>query len=782
MVRKGNSPRSQRADRGLPAQLTSFVGREREVNEVRRRLSEARLVTLIGTGGVGKTRLALTVAAGVRRGFVDGVRFVDLTPLTDEALLGYAVADALGIHEQSGRPPSEIVIDFLRDRQLLLVLDSCEHVLDSAARFAADVLPAAPGLRMLCTSRQPLGIIGEHLWEVPPLELPEPGQRLPADAQVRFAAVALFAERALAVAPDLAMTPELQSIVVEVCRNLDGLPLAIELAAAQLGTVSVHQLAALLQNRVGMLAIRHAVPRRHRTLEETFDWSFELCSPEERELWVRLSVFVGSFTYEAAAHVYRDDGESNILLGPLTGLIDQSILTHSEQMRYRLLDTVRQYGLRKLRSAGADQEAMLRQRHRDWYLGLTERFAAAWFGPDQVAWLDRLRLEHANLRSALTYCLSAPDQAQAGLKLATGMRYFWVASGGGREGRYWLERALAADTTPTPARVDALSAYCNVLATTSNHLVAAGVVREEMELATRLGDPLRLVTATSDLGINLFFTDNHAEARVKLEESFKGFTDLGVVDAHTCIVRLTTGITALWQGEIDAASAICAEVRALCEQRSDGWVMANALIISAMIEMARRDLEKAGEHLREGLRLSHTLGDVRGLTTCFDMSAHLAVAAGAFERAATLHGAAHRWWSELGRMTDGPSPFRERMKQLEACTKEALGDAAFDRAYGLGGGLTLDDVVFYALGEKPPRPPRSPAEQPDDSAAGLTRRELQIAELVSQGLSNREMAARLVISQRTAESHVEHILTKLGFNSRAQIAAWVAQRKNEDLP
>src|SRR5882757_9835811 len=424
-------------------------------------LSASRLLTLTGVGGVGKTRLALRVAAGVRRAFVDGVWLVELAALQDHTLLEQTVADTVGLRDRSARPPLEVLVDYLRDRQLLLVLDNCEHLADQCASLAAALLPAAPGLRILATSRHALSTPGEHILAVPPLPVPNP-QRPPRPGKmVGNDAVRLFVERATLVRPDFTLTAGNQGTITQICGQLDGLPLAVELAAARLRVLTPEQILHWLDDRFRLLSgSSSCVLPRHQTLRSVVDWSYELCSPPEQQLWARASVFAGGFDLDAAEAVCAGDGiDSDQVLDLLAGLVDKSVLTRQDQdhapwARYRLLDTLRHYGRGVLRAAGT--EAVLRQRHRDYYLALAERGEAEWFGPTQLEIATRTRSAHANLRLALEYCLTTPGESQTGLRIAAALYFYWLGCGFVAEGRHWLDRALAVGAQPSRERATAL--------------------------------------------------------------------------------------------------------------------------------------------------------------------------------------------------------------------------------------------------------------------------------------------------------------------------------------
>src|SRR5438067_2420956 len=631
----------------VPAEVTGLVGRRSDVAEVRRLLSSARLVTLTGTGGSGKSRLAVRAAAELRRAFAEGVWVVDLAAVTEAALLHYAIAEELGIGP-SERPLPDALLEHVRDREMLLVLDNCEHLVDECAAFADRALRTAPGLRVLCTSRRVLGMAAEHVWDVAPLGVPEQGQAYDSGAETRYPGVALFVERAAAVAPWFALDAENWPTVAEICRQLDGLPLAIELAAAQLRTLSLGQLATGLREHFRHLSTRHAVPARHRGLDSAFDWDFELCSPGEQALWQRLSVFTGTFELSAAEYVFEEP-----VLDLLAGLIEKSVLCRVESAdglpRYRLLETVRRYGLDRLRSAyGADEERRLRRRHRDWYVDLAEQYDADWFGPRQTQWAARMRAEYANIGAA-------PD---------------------------------------------------------------------------------------SDFGAALF--------------------------------TLAFAMATFFAGDARRGAELCARLRETCLRRGERWWYGYVLTSSSYPAVAAGELAEAAGYLRESLRIRRELGDSIGTASSLERLAWLAAANGQPERAARLLGAADRSWRKLGRQLWGAELLlRDREECARRC-QAALRAERFAALVAQGGGLSTEEAIRYALEEAEPAPAATgtPVEE-----GRLSPRERQVAELIAQGLSNHQIATQLVTSQRTAESYVQNILRKLGFSSRAQVAAWVAGQR-----
>ena len=444
----------------LPAELTSFVGRCGELAEVRRLLAGSRLVTLTGVGGVGKTRLALRVAAGLARAFPGGVWLVRLDQLREEALVAQAVAGALGLQDRAGFSPEAALAEYLAGRQLLLVLDNCEHLVDAVAKLADLLLRAAAGLRVLATSREALIIDGEMVLPVPPLPVPEEGQPLTAAELGVFPAVRLFAERAAQVVPGFAVTEANMAAVAGICRRLDGLPLALELAAAQTRVLSAEQVDARLGERLGLLTrCSRARPARQQTLRASIGWSYELCSPAERLLWARLSVFAGGFELDAAEGICADHQlAAGQVLDLLAALAGKSILTAEHRKgvaRYRLPEPLREFGQERLHASGED--TALRRRHRDWHEQLARQADTDWLSPQMTDWTGRLFREHANVNAAQDFCQAEPGEAEAGLRIAMHVwhLYYWGA-GHVSEGRYRLGQALARAREPTIWRAQGL--------------------------------------------------------------------------------------------------------------------------------------------------------------------------------------------------------------------------------------------------------------------------------------------------------------------------------------
>ncbi|WP_432093317.1 ATP-binding protein [Streptomyces sp. bgisy100] len=752
----------------LPAEMTRFIGRRHELSQARALLSRGRLVTLTGPGGIGKTRLALRVAAEAQRSFPGGVWLVELAALDDGSRLAQTVASHLRLGNEAIGDPLTRLVEHVAGERMLLVLDNCEHVLDAGAALTATLLKAAPELQVLATSRQMLGVSGEHVFPVPSMVLSED-----ALSPELCDAVALFADRAAAMRPDFLLTAENAAVIHEICHRLDGVPLAIELAAARLRALSVSDILLRLDDRFTLLTTgsRAALPRQ-RTLRAAIDWSHDLCTDEERLMWARLSVFPDGFDLRAAEQVCAGDGIApDTVLDLVVGLVDKSVLAHEERgarMRYWLPDTLRRYGRERLAASG--EEHMLRERHRDHYRTIAEEAEATWFGPGQLAWFTRLRAEHPNFRAALEFSLGEPGGAPAALGLAASLWIHRLGFGSFHEGRQWLDRALAAGPEPGPERAKALFVD-GLLAVLQGDIDAADArVAECRSLGAPLGEDPDLVRATVNLdGLVALFRGDFPRAERLLEDALERHR--AADDAGNAAVTRFMLTTVCANTDDPAGTAHAEECLALCEAHEAQWSRTHALWALGLDHYRRGSHQRAGTLVRHALRDKPLSHDQWGVAQCLEVLGWCAAAAGQGERAATLLGAADATWRVAGSALTGLGHLQAGHQQCEAALRAELGDAAYTAAVRAGERLTLEQSVSYALEESPaPAPPPASA-----ASAPLTRREHQVAGLVAEGMTNKGIAAELTISRRTAEGHVEHILTKLGFTSRAQIAAWAAR-------
>ena len=514
----------------LPLQVTSFIGRDKELAELQRLLTRTRLLTLTGSGGCGKTRLGLQLAADTLERFPDGAWLVELAPLADPDLVPQTVASVLGLKGEPGKPIVQSLTEHLKDKRLLLMLDNCEHLLDGCATLVGTLVGLCPLVTVLASSREALGIAGEQAYRVPSLALPDPSRVDSQESVAGFEAVQLFTDRARLARPDFQVTRQNASALASICHRLDGIPLAIELAAARVRSLSVDEINRKLDQRFQLLTggSRTALPRQ-QTLRSLIDWSYDLLSDREGRLLQRLSVFVGGWTLEAAEQVCADDDVADHeVLDLLTSLCDKSLVLveqNDEGYRYRLLETVRQYARERLLTSGGGES--VRARHRDCFLALAEATHAKLKGPEQAKWLRQLEAEHENLRASLEWSL-ADAGLNAGLRLCGALQYFWIMRGHFSEGRRWCERILAnAGDERTPERANALNA-AGLLAYRQDDFAAAHTLLEEsLAIRRQVGDRKSIGVAAGNLGMVAVDEGDLAAARALHEESLAIARELG---------------------------------------------------------------------------------------------------------------------------------------------------------------------------------------------------------------------------------------------------------------
>ncbi|WP_246257094.1 ATP-binding protein [Amycolatopsis anabasis] len=758
----------------LPVEVTTYVGRRTEIDEARRLLGTASLVTLTGPGGVGKTRLALRIAAAARASFGDDVVFVGLAELHEPKLLASTVADRLGLGDRSTRPLIELLVDQLQGRRMLLVLDNCEHLVEECARFTDALLRACPDLVVLATSRQSLGVAGERVLPVMPLGVPEPGESV-ADLQ-RYDAVRLFEDRATAVVPSFAITEGNVEDVIRLCRALDGLPLAIELAAVRLRSLSVRQLADRLNQRFTLLTGgSRSGPSRHATFQALIDWSHELCTGAERLLWARAAVFSGSFDLDTVEEVCSGEGLDRAeVLDVLDGLIDKSILLREEDhgvARYRMLETVRQYGEDRLRAAG--DLLRMKRRHRDRYLELTKRFEAEWFGPGQVALVDWLKHEHANLRGALDFCAGDPGEAVVGLLMVRNIKEYWVLRGINTEGRMWLRKLVEIAPADAPNRAAALWMYAFLALVQGDAPAYEASLADAERIAEETGDELD-TAYVHHVRAYAALIGNDSEQAAKLfqlaVQMFREHQDLG----GELWSRYNYGLAISLAGDLDRGRQVLRECVENCAARGEVFWRSWALWSRSAAEYLRGDLQAAVDAGLELLRLQRRVHDRVIIAFSLTVMAGCATHGGDLRRAARLLGAASTVWRLLGASPTNYAAFLEPMERDIEIVTGGLGVEEALQEFAAGTALSIDQALAYVLAEET----TDTATPSRESRDPLTKREAQIAELVAEGMTNREIADRLVIARRTAETHIDHIMTKLDFTNRAQIAAWVVESRH----
>lgn len=757
----------------LPAEVNSFIGRRREVSEARRLLSTARLVTLIGPGGVGKTRLARQVAA-MTRGYGDGVWFVEFGGLPDGELVASAVAVALGVTDPRDEPIARLC-EYLGNKELLLVLDNCEHVVDACAQLATKLLAAVPGVRILAASRHVLGVEGEHLLPVPPLSLPH-SDGAGADSE----AVALFCERVAALVPNFSVSPGNQETVNEICRRLEGIPLAIELAASRCRVLGLDQMLEELEQTFDFLTTcNRSAPSRQQTLENAVTWSYDLCSPAEQLLWTRLSVFLGSFGLDAVSDVCSDVIAVDDVFGLLTGLLDKSIIFREDgsfghAVRFRMLDVIRRFGRAQLATSGA--EAAILARHLDYYRRMVAHGENRYFTPREVEWLTDLRTEHDNLRAALEFGISDPRYAQVALDMAARLQFFWIACGLIREGHRWLCRALAAADEATVARARGLM-VCGYLGLYLGHRGGpVAMLAESRSLAERFEDLRTVADVEWCAALAAFAARDLGETRRLIDSAAAHFR---AVDDRAGLHRalFLSAVEAYAAGR-DEGHTIAEESLALAEAAGAGWSRGYGLFGVGLFRLRAGDVSQAVADFRQAVTTVRQTGDQKAIAQFLVALGWCAAALDQHGRAARLLGVAEALFERSGATLSHAMVRDTVADRYQQVCRERLGEAEFATQFAEGRALELDEAIDFALAERPKPVGATTAHSLSQVLAPLTHREAEVAELVSEGLTNREIAARLVVSPRTVESHVDHILGKLGFRVRAKIATWVVARKD----
>jgi predicted ATPase/DNA-binding CsgD family transcriptional regulator len=783
--------------------------------KLKRDLETTRLLTLVGVGGSGKTRLAVEVARGLVQGYRDGVWLVGIAPLSKEALVPKAVAEALEVPERPAEPLADTLADVLRDRELLLVLDNCEHLVEETARLVDLMLDSCPRVRFLATSREALGVEGELRWPVPPLSIPNSMGALSLEQLEGNESVRLFVERATGREPDFKLESHNALAVARICQKLEGIPLAIELAAARVGTLSAQQIAERLAGSLDLLigGARTAVGRQ-RTLRGTLDWSYALLSEPERVLFRRLSVFAGGSTLEASEAVASDEGVAREeVLNLLSGLVEKSLVvargTGDGGVRYRLLEPVRQYAREKL--AGNSGEAKVAERsHARYFLVLAEEAELGLVGPTQAEWFEYLEAEHDNIRVALSWALER-GETELGLRLVGALRPFWLANGYFGEGRRWLEEALAKEGPSSVAvRIKALGAL-GWLADWQQDMGRAEAAAEEgLRLSTQAevgGSGVALLHGImGDVALSRgdlerakgWFEEGFALCReagdkrgsawllggmtnVALERSdyqqAKELFDETLVlarqvgDAFTLGTFLNgLGYALLLQGEYQRALTVSEEAVALLRKRGYRGILAMAIDTEAWAALLCGGHERAATLHSECLALCKDLDSRANAAACLEGLACEATITGESKRVATLFGAAEALREAMAfPLLPGERALHEPYIRT---AQSRLDEATWQVASAEGKAMTFEEIVEYALSVEPPYASRSSAaaNQRSESTrvypAGLTTREVEVLGLVAEGLTNAQVAERLFLSPRTVHRHLNSIYHKLGVSSR----------------
>jgi predicted ATPase/DNA-binding CsgD family transcriptional regulator len=768
-------------EHNLPAARSSFVGRELEAFEVSQALATTRLMTLTGAGGSGKTRLALEVARDLIEAYPDGVWFVEFAPLSEDVLVPKAVAEALGVPQRPREPIADTLVEVLGDRQLLLVVDNCEHLIEAVAGLADRLLDSCPRVRILATSREALGVEGETRWLVPPLSVPERGHTLTREELEAYESVRLFVERARGRDPYFSLKPKNAIAVAEICRRLEGIPLAVELAAARVGTLSLVQIAQRLTDSLKLLTggVRTAV-NRQRTLKGSLGWSHELLSEDEKKLFGRLSVFAGGWTLEASEAVGAGGSvEEEDVLDLLSGLVEKSLVVTGGSdegvVRHRMLEPIRQYALEKLEESG--EVEVVRRAHAAYFLAMAEMAEPELMGEEAVTWLAELGREVANLRAALSWAFDADrepsdERVQTGLRLANALARFWDAQGPD-EGRRWLEQGLACDVeVPSPVRAKALKEAGSV-AVYEGDSRSIPMLTEARDLYTEIGDQPGMLATVHNLGHALaHHADPETAAAVKAEvETLLADSGDRAVAAH---LAHFLGLVAVAEKDLDEMRLRLKEALAIYRELEDTRNVALCLPALGIFTLVFGDFEEAEKLFEEGLAWERRLKyktliffHLMGLAAVATHRDHL-------RRAAQLYGAGEALREAAGL---SPKPFGRITYDFEgylATVRAGLDEPDFDAAWSEGRAMSLDEAIEYALSAEEPSatPPSSATAQPSPPSApkhpaGLTSREVEVLGLVATGMTSAQIAAELFVGTRTVDTHLTSIYHKLGVSSRA---------------
>ncbi|NED79710.1 AAA family ATPase [Streptomyces sp. SID11233] len=674
----------------LPAELNRFVGRDDELTELAGLLEESRLVTVVGVGGVGKTRLVTRAAALLEKRYCDGVWLLELSDVHDPELLEHALVDALGLTDHTSRPPRTTLLEHCAGRRLLLVIDGFEHLVDACAELVRDLLRRAPRLRVLAAGRLPLELDGEATY--------------PLATMTDRDALRLFAERATAVQPEFRLTEHTRGAVQELCRRLDGIPLALELAAGRLRALSAEQVLERLDDRFRLLTggSRSALAR-HQTLRTAIGWSHELCAPEQRLLWSRLSVFAGQFDLEAVEYICSgSELPADSVLDVLSGLLAQSIVLREDAAsgtRYRMLDTVREYGAEWLAATGETER--LRRRHRDWFLGLATWCELDWFSPRQSEVAARVESELPNLRRAMECSLECPEEAHLAQYLAGTLWFLWVGCGRLSEGRHWLDHVLEEETPYDSSRLKALWVLGYVAVLQGDPVGAISALTECREEAELAGDATASAYALHRTGCLALVTDDTARAQELLHEALGRYRELGELNSNVLMAQVELAMSVGFRGELDRAVTICEEVREICEDHGERWALSYALFVLAFAALERGRPARARELLGESLSISHAFHDLLGTVLSLELLALVTVVEGDADEAALLQGAAEQIWPSVGLPLFGSEHYGAPRIRCEELARQELGEERYASQRRAGMVLGTDTVVARALAGRP---------------------------------------------------------------------------------
>lgn len=768
----GSPPTSVDASRFYA--LTGFIGRKAELSAASDVFASSRLVTLTGTGGIGKTRLAREMASSVADHSTDGSWFIDLSPVAREADVAEAVVAGMGLSAAPTGGAEHQLRTQLMNKSTMLVLDNCEHVLAGCRTLVSSLLAVAPELRILATSREPLGLVGERLVVVRPLEFPSNTAGLTAAEARQYDAVALLERRAAAVNDQFALTDENADIAAELCARLDGLPLAIELAVARLRTLTIEQLLDRLHDRFAILSKGDPTASpHHQTLRSLVSWSYDLCSDDERILWHRLSAFAGGADLEAVENVCAAEPLNRTrALDALDGLVSKSILmadANTDPVRYRFLETLREFGREAFN--GSEDLASTQGRHAAHYRDFATRAARGFFSDRQQDWMSRVASERPNLGVAFDYLRQQEAEGcEDALRLASSLRFYWTTRQL-REGRRWLEEALNECPDACRARCDALWAVAWVASLQGEAAKAKSYLAEARSIADEIGADDVLPQIETWRGTAHLFSGDLEEARCSFENAAVGHRKSRNHEG-LLMSLFQLGITRLLLDDHEAGLEACSEALSESERCGESWARSYTYWVLAHAAWVTGHHEQAKAHVLESLRIKRGFNDGVGTALVLSVLASVAADEPDPEFAAQVLGIASSQWDHLGTGIDafGPQMARTYAPAAERA-QSVLGADRYRKLFEEGRSLDADAWYHFLTDGT-----SSEAEANDGHWASLTGREREVATLLAQGMSNRDIAAQLVLSPRTVEGHVQHLLAKLGLRSRAEGAVWAASK------
>ncbi|MGO3327481.1 ATP-binding protein [Gordonia sp. (in: high G+C Gram-positive bacteria)] len=764
----------------LPQCPTSFVGRRVELRDLRGLLGDHRLVTVLGPGGIGKTRLAVQAASDYRRAFPGGVRFVDLTSVRNDELLGQTVCDALGLESRDAhdRSPEDTLIEYLRTRRMLLVLDNCEHVIGGAADLVARLLEETTGPRVMVTSREYLAITGEYVLNLNPLPIRDAGRD----------AVELFTNRAAAVLSGFTVDDSSIEVVRRICERLDGLPLAIELACARLTVLSVHELAERLDHRLSLLTVGSRDRTfRHRSLHATIDWSYELCNDAERLLWSRVAVFADGFDLDLAAQVCAIDGAVSEpeLFDTVSGLVAKSVLvreTSGSHSRFRMLESIREYGWGRL---SPSERAQMIAKTIEWCSRVIVDSAAHWFGPDQVTKAAVVQTNRANIRLALHHALtvsSNTDQVLIATNALAEAPFLWACGISIREHRMWLTRAVELPGIPEATKGQMFGVLALAQTLQGDRTAADESMRNARMIAESEHDRVTAAFATHTEGLRAMFSGEFATAKARFAEAARLYAQHDVGPTMISTLRVHQGMLLSALSDVAGARAIFSDVRAAAEAAGERWFHSYATYGLGLVALLDDDAATASALARQALGDHRPFGDTVGTTLMSDLVGWTLEAGGDSAGSAVVLGAASSMWGSIGQQLYGSDHWNALREEAVVRARGHLGDDVFDREWERGRAMSTaelyefvfacHDVARTALAEVDAvAAPRLRSRSSPASAVALSSREKEVASLVAAGMTNKEIAEKLVLSPRTVEGHVEHVLRKLCLRRRAEVAS-----------